>query len=328
MDKQVNDKKVVNLSSIPLTSDQRSVLSKGLSFCPTPGEPDKGTLREDMDRFHRDLRREAFSKNIKKPPKVEDNYNSENESDGDWFDSELPPFKHYKFKPKSRWNPVGPSVVEEFIFLNQEELRKRKVFAPHHKNTSRDEYKAIKDLQNNKDIVIKPADKGGAVVVMDLKDYLAEGYKQLSDGNVYKKLSESKTLEYHNLIKSYLKHCYESESEISRETFMYLTDFVPRTSRLYLLPKIHKNVQPPPGRPVISSNGAPTERISQFVDFFLQPYVSKNRSYIKDTNDFLLKLQALGKLPENTILFSLDVVSLYTNIPTEMGLKWIENFSI
>ena len=109
---------------------------------------------------------------------------------------------------------------------------------------------------------------------------------------------------------------------------MYLTDSVPRTSRLYLLPKIHKNVQPPPGRPVISSNGAPTERISQFVDFFLQPYVSKNRSYIKDTNDFLLKLQALGKLPENTILFSLDVVSLYTNIPTEMGLKWIENFSI
>ena len=107
---------------------------------------------------------------------------------------------------------------------------------------------------------------------------------------------------------------------------MYLTDFVPRTSRLYLLPKIHKNVQPPPGRPVISSNGAPTERISQFVDFFLQPFVSKNRSYIKDTNDFLLKLQALGKLPENTILFSLDVVSLYTNIPTEMGLKWIENF--
>ena len=181
--------------------------------------------------------------------------------------------------------------------------------------------KQLKTYRITRILFIKPADKGGAVVVMDLKDYLAEGYKQLSDGNVYKKLSESKTLEYHNLIKSYLKHCYESDSDISRETFMYLTDFVPRTSRLYLLPKIHKNVQPPPERPVISSNGAPTERISQFVDFFLQPFVSKNRSYIKDTNDFLLKLQALGKLPENTILFSLDVVSLYTNIPTEMGLK-------
>ena len=54
--------------------------------------------------------------------------------------------------------------------------------------------------------------------------------------------------------------------------------------------------------------------------------MSKNRSYIKDTNGFLLKLQALGKLPENTILFSLHVVSLYTNIPTEMGLKLIKNF--
>ena len=95
---------------------------------------------------------------------------------------------------------------------------------------------------------------------------------------------------------------------------------------MYLLPKIHKNIIPPPGRPVISSNGSPTERISQFVDFFLQPYVSSSRSYIKDTNDFLLKLQELGKLPENSILFSLDVVSLYTNIPTEMGIKCIEDF--
>ena len=34
----------------------------------------------------------------------------------------------------------------------------------------------------------------------------------------------------------------------------------------------------------------------------------------------------MGKLPENSILFSLDVVSLYTNIPTEMGLDWIDNF--
>ena len=153
MDKQVNDKQVVNLSSIPLTSGQRSVLSKGLLFCPTPGEPDKGTLREDMDRFHRDLRREAFSKNIRKPQRWRTIITQRIRSYGNLFDSKLPPFKHYKFKPKSRWNPVGPSVVEEFIFLNQEELRKRKVFAPHHKNISRDEYKAIKDLQNNKDIV-------------------------------------------------------------------------------------------------------------------------------------------------------------------------------
>ena len=267
------DKLVVNLSSIPLSEEQRSVLSKGLSFCPTPGEPDKGVLREDLDRIHRDLRRKAFSATTQSKSKVinrdSDSDSSESELSGESFETLQPPFKHYKFKPKSNWNPVGPKVVEEFIFLNQEELRKEKVFAPHNKNLSKAEYRAIKELSNNTEIIIKLADKGGAVVILDKKDYLAEGYKQLSDTKVYKKLDGNKTLEYHSRICKYLEYCYSFEREINKDTFTYLTDFIPRTSRMYLLPKIHKNIIPPPGRPVISSNGSPTERISQFVDFFL-----------------------------------------------------------
>ena len=34
----------------------------------------------------------------------------------------------------------------------------------------------------------------------------------------------------------------------------------------------------------------------------------------------------LTQLPEYSILFSLDLVSLYTNIPTDMGLLYIEAF--
>ena len=321
------EKLVVNLSSHPLTEPQLSVLSKGLNFCPTPGEPDLGVTKEDMDRFHRDLRRKAFGLSKRPLPNNEEIIDdSDTESDCEVFPSEMPPFKHYKFKQKSTWNPIGPRVLENFAFLNEEELRKQKVFAPQNKNLSKERYKAIKDLACNKEIVIKPADKGGAIVILDKKDYLAEGYKQLSDPKVYKKLDKSKTIEFHHMICKYLEHCYQVEREISKDTFLYLSDFIPKSARLYLLPKIHKKTRPPPGRPVISSNGCPTERISEFVDFFLKPYVCKTKSYIKDTNDFLLKLQSLGKIEGNSILFTLDVVSLYTNIPTEFGLKWISDF--
>lgn len=320
------NKLVVNLSSSPLSIDQTSVLAKGLNFCPTPGEPNLGDLKVDLDRLHRDLRRKAFGLTKQLKPRIKiDNTDSSSEDEFGDCHYEKPPFKHNQFKLKSTWNPIGPKVVEDFIFLNQEEFRKHKVFAPAKKNLSLGQFKAIKELAYNKDIVIKPADKGGAVVILNRTDYEAEAYKQLSDTRVYKKLESSKTLEFHKLITDYIEYCYY-EGEISKEVFLYLTKYTPKTARLYLLPKIHKKQRPPPGRPVISSNGCPTERISEFVDYFLKPFVHKTKSYLKDTNDFLLKLRGLGNLPDNCLFFTLDVVSLYTNIPTDFGIKWISEF--
>ena len=82
-----------------------------------------------------------------------------------------------------------------------------------------------------------------------------------------------------------------------------------KPARFYLLPKIHKLGNP--GRLIISSCDAPTERISKFVDHHLRPLVRTIPSYIKDTTDFLMKVQSL---PSDTLLITLDVSSLYTNI--------------
>ena len=75
------------------------------------------------------------------------------------------------------------------------------------------------------------------------------------------------------------------------------------------------NVLPPPGRSIISAMGSSTEKISEFLDFFLQPSLPSIPSYVKDTGQFLYILQNLGPLPENTPLVTYDVGSLYTNIP-------------
>ena len=62
--------------------------------------------------------------------------------------------------------------------------------------------------------------------------------------------------------------------------------------RSFKLPKIHKPGNP--GRPIVSSNSHPTERISQFVDYHLKPLVHKLPSFVKDTNEFLNKLLTIG----------------------------------
>ena len=85
---------------------------------------------------------------------------------------------------------------------------------------------------------------------------------------------------------------------------------------LYTLTKVHKPT--PLGRPIISACDGPTERISSFVDTLLQPIAQIQQSFIKDTTDFINFIEKT-KLGQDTILVSMDVSSLYTNIPQEEG---------
>ena len=95
------------------------------------------------------------------------------------------------------------------------------------------------------------------------------------------------------------------------------TTNAPRIPEFYTLTKIHK--AKPVERPIISGCGGPTERISSFVDSLLQPIAKQQTSYLKDTTDFINFLENT-KVTENAILVSMDVTSLYKNIPQEEGI--------
>ena len=81
-----------------------------------------------------------------------------------------------------------------------------------------------------------------------------------------------------------------------------------KTPEFHLLPKIHKANNP--GRPVISSVNCHTSRISEFVDYYLQPEVKKRKSYVKDTTDFIKEIEATEYVSDGSYLVSLDVRSL------------------
>jgi hypothetical protein len=60
----------------------------------------------------------------------------------------------------------------------------------------------------------------------------------------------------------------------------------------FVYPKIHKANNP--GRPIVSANGHPTEKISEFVDFHLRQHVEALPSFIKDTTDYLQNMDQTG----------------------------------
>ena len=324
--KMTNQKSVVNLSDFQLNQHHLAVLTRGLKFCPTPSHPNPGEGREDMDTLHRRVRQIAFYDII--DPGSEASQNNSvmlitppNPIDlGDNLLS-LTPFKHRKFKNKSTGRgPTGPPTLEAMITCNEQAYNDRPTFIDNRRsNINLEERKAITELINNKNIVIKPADKGAAVVILNRADYLKEGYRQLSDRKFYRVLDHDPTETTRKEIQNLLEDMQQN-GEIDASTQSYLSDKTCRTSEFYMLPKIHKLVTPPPGRPIISANGAPTEKISQFVDHFLNPPTQKLRSFVKDTTHFLQILDNIGILPPNCILVTLDVSSLYTNIPNDEGI--------
>jgi hypothetical protein len=75
----------------------------------------------------------------------------------------------------------------------------------------------------------------------------------------------------------------KENSHIDKNTFDYLKPDKPKAGHFYLLTNIHKVNNP--GRPIVSANGHPTEKISEFVDLHLRPHVEALPSHLKDTTD-------------------------------------------
>ena len=73
---------------------------------------------------------------------------------------------------------------------------------------------------------------------------------------------------------------------------------------------------------MISGSGAITENISLFVEHHIKHISTTHHTYLQDTPHFLRvinKVNQGSKIPANTMLVSLDIISAYHNIPQDNG---------
>ena len=105
--------------------------------------------------------------------------------------------------------------------------------------------------------VIKPADKGGSIVIMDREDYISKAKAHLSNELYYKKLSADPTCNIRSTISSYVDHLLVREHITKTMAEFLQPPIQPRTPVFYGLPKIHK--ENTPLRPIASANDSPTE---------------------------------------------------------------------
>ena len=150
----------------------------------------------------------------------------------------------------------------------------------------------------DRSIVIKQADKGYCVVVWFRDDYIKEANKQLEGKTVYKDIKFKETIlsdlvDKSNRIFISLYTCkFITEKKLKYVSYDF-KKVIP--IKLYLLPKIHKRLYNMPGRHVISNCGAPTEKASEFLDFYSKPLMQSGFSYVRD---FIDNMKRIGKVLE------------------------------
>ena len=69
-------------------------------------------------------------------------------------------------------------------------------------------------------------------------------------------------------------------------------------------------------RLIKDSRKLPTTKIAEYVEEQLESHVNMQKTYIKDSTDFLRKIEALQLTKENKlIMFCMDVKQLYPSLP-------------
>lgn len=227
----------------------------------------------------------------------------------------------HPFHVKSTWKPpIQQSVaLESYLEEVKSELADLKLTKPKN-NLPPAERAALKALKRDSGINIKKADKGTTTVVMNTEDKKQEGQTQLDNINHYRPLKTPMVIDTQHRVEKLIDLYRGNHIDEITKKWLCETPKPPPIPEFYTLTKIHKPT--PVGRPIISGCDGPTEKLSSFVDKLLQPIATQQKSYLKDSTDFINFIENT-KVPADVILVSMDVTSLYTNIPQEEGIQTV-----
>jgi hypothetical protein len=300
---------VVNLSDKKLNDYEFSLLNKGLGFVPSHFRPNLDVLTKDIVRFERRLQIHYF-------------FSNEGEIDNNQGFNRC----RESFVPVSTWVPPRPNLqISKFCLELKKGILKILNTVPIC-NLSAKERKFMHSLKKDDSVVIKKADKGGGIAVLNTSDYVDKVSQMLNDSKVYSKLNNMDAISTKEQADIILLNLFR-RGRITHKQFSFLTDFIPRNPIFYGLPKLHKAGVPL--RPVVSQVNGPTCMVNALVDKLLTVAESKIPFLLKDTTAFLMNINDLNNeniIDDELLLVTMDVCSMYTNIPHDEGIELVTSF--
>ena len=229
--------------------------------------------------------------------------------------------------PKARYS--GVPQIEHYIDTTKE-LIEDNLPSIHKYNTTNlppPQCRALKTLkQSRQKVTVKPADKNLGIVLMNTDDYITQCMLHLTDKSTY---SLAPTYPSNTIKQQLQNRLINYKSDIQPHKYLYKSLFNEtrhkQTPQFYGTPKIHKHyTHLPPVRPIVAQTNSILSLSASFIDHVLQPLARSYPDYIQNSTALSLLLQDL-QVPDESILVTVDVTSLYPSIPQTECLDSIYN---
>ena len=129
--------------------------------------------------------------------------------------------------------------------------------------------------------------------------------------STYKKLKNDPTASTERKVTKHLLDLCKKDS-LSTNFYRILHPSASTCPKFYGLPKIHKpNI---PLRPIVASRNSATYNLAQHLTQILKPLVGNTKHHVLNSSSFIKEIKDFHLDPSD-VLVSIDVVSLFTNVP-------------
>ena len=240
-------------------------------------------------------------------------------------------YRKMKFVPQPVYestvtNYSGIPELEDYIFHTKEMLDKElpRICIQNKNNLSPQQQRAIRKFQRTRhSITIKPADKNLGIVILDTDDYLMQCCHILTDEKSYLVAERYPHDEIRKRIMNTVIAFKRTIQNINGKLYKFIQTSVNNVHpmpKLYGLPKMHKDFERiPPLHPIVAQSSSMLNATAKFIDHTLQPLAQSYEDYIQNSTSLIVHLETL-EIPENAILVTVDVESLYSSIPQTKSL--------
>ena len=258
--------RVLNITDIFLTENEIELLKMGMSFCPTPN-PNPQELSEDVFEFTRQLRLAYHFRDVT------------------YTDKSIVKLPS-GFSPAPNANQELEGIIHDIEHMSIS-VRKRGIKC----NTRRfgDALSSLKKRIEEKEIIIKSADKGDLTTVMSPTYYYNMCMRELDKQDCYENIGPADPGE--SVLQVVTDFAIKYKQILTRNEYNYLTKRRYRTAYFYMLPKLHKSEhinnilgdsnleyvhvqgfgEEIDGRPIVGGPVYHTSGLSEMVDILLTP---------------------------------------------------------